>query len=165
MYKGYKKLYRTLTYQPPWWKINPPQLWLIMITSYNYRKHFGIYDQQQFILSPLGHIAKNHLEKLSADYSHLSILHYNITPNQLHLIIHLKEQGIRRPLPTSKYVSTEEWHSFISPTKKSISAALRSLKSSITNDCRTIYPMFEWKKGFETIPIGSKSKEVNPASK
>lgn len=67
---------------------------------------FGIYDEPKIILSEYGNVADRYIRKLSDEYDKITIDHYVIMPNHIHMLIsiHKSDGASQVPHPTNETI-------------------------------------------------------------
>ncbi len=120
------------------------------------------YIEDEMVLSEIGLAARDCWTDLPAHFSYIELDEFVVMPNHVHGVIiildNLEEQNITRRrgvqlnAPTnSGYIKfpTRNYHSQISPVKKTLGVIVRTYKAAVTSWCRNNgYEWFQWQRNY-----------------
>jgi len=99
-------------------------------------------------LSEIGKIATDEWEKTAEIRNHISLGEWVVMPNHIHGVLIINNNDRRDVLSKRLYDGPHPQMSKISPTKNSISTAIRFFKRQTTVRIRKITPNFAWQPRF-----------------
>jgi len=124
--------------------------YFITIVTKNRKHYFGKIIDNEIVLNELGQIAKNEWEQTAEIRENVKIDEFVIMPNHIHGILWINNESNRRRDVLAKRLYDGEYPkmSEISPTKNSISMAIRFFKRQTTVKSRKIFPDFKWQPNY-----------------
>ncbi len=145
---------RGWNYRTPWW-------YFVTICTHEHNVYFGDVVKGEMELNKIGEIAKTEWQKISVLRENVELDEFIIMPNHLHGIIIINEMSnanVTNCRDVASYVptvsskindeKTENYFSDISPKSGSLSAIIRSFKSSVTKTLHEKAIEFKWQSRF-----------------
>lgn len=142
----FKNKYRIPSARLPNYDYSQNGSYFITICTKNRESFFGEIKNGKMQLSEIGKIVAIEWIKTEQIRSHIILGQWMIMPNHFHGILIVNNDGLQKR--SNKYYGSNPQMSQISPTKNSISTAIRFFKRQTTIESRKINPNFAWQSRF-----------------
>ena len=155
MAEKFRNKYRIPSARLVGWDYRNDGLYFITICCKNRRHYFGKIECGQMILTETGQLTEKYLLEIPEHFPFVRLDATIVMPNHLHAIVVIDRgdgdcRGVACPGgDVACNVSTKNpFMASISPKPGSLSTILRSFKSAVKKDARTIIPDFDWQSRF-----------------
>jgi REP element-mobilizing transposase RayT len=159
--KNFRKKYKTKSMRAAWWDYSANGVYFVTICTQNRRNYFGQVKRGKMCLSEIGWIAHNCWAQIPDHFLFVKLGDFMIMPNHVHGIIAVNKLSsipvgtlpVAGTLPVvgtlhATFLQSRQKMSEISPKSNSVSAAIRSYKSAVSNQARKINNTFGWQSRF-----------------
>lgn len=167
-------LHRDGSLRAPWWDYQSTGAYFITLCTENRKTHFGHIYNKKMCLSLEGAMAYEIWEDLPNHFSYVHTGEFIVMPDHVHGIICIKRDykisKVQMPYPDLRFdnkinledkyqmdtleddpltIANEkskraQWMSHIAPKRGSLGSIIRSYKSAVSKNCRSINPNFSW---------------------
>ena len=141
----YKNKYRIESTRLPNYDYSSNGYYFVTICTHKKFCYFGGIDKKQMHLSQVGRIAKQHWQEIPQHFKHVDIDEYVIMPNHVHGIVIIDNPcrdvacyvlSVGVSFRATNNNDVDQSMAQLSPKSGSLSAIIRSYKSSVTRWCR-----------------------------
>ena len=147
MTKKFGGKYRVDTARAKWWNYANNGVYFITICTKNREHFFGEILGEKMVLNDIGEIVADEWKRTAEIRPHIFLDEWVVMPNHFHGILVVRND-CRDVLPKRLYGGVHKKMSEISPTKNSISTAIRFFKRQTTIRAKKINPQFAWQTRF-----------------
>ncbi len=148
MDKHFKHGYKNKSNRANWWDYSNPAAYFITICTKNREKFFGEIINTEMVLNDVGKLADKFWEDIPKHIKGVELGEFVVMPNHIHGILILTNQKPVGALHATPLLVVNNKMSEISPKKGSLSVIIRSYKSVVTRESRTINPDFGWQANY-----------------
>lgn len=131
----YQAKYRVESARLRGWDYRSRGWYFVTICTRNRANLFGEVIDQQVQLSRIGHIVASELQTLPKHYDNVTVDESVVMPNHVHTIIVIDGEHCFSPTAHMTLPFAATTSAFASPKAGSLSAIIRSFKSSVTRRC------------------------------
>ena len=145
----FKDTYRIEPERLSRWNYRDPGAYFVTISTQEHKHLLGEIRDGEMHYSKCGEIAQLHLRFLAQHYHNISLDHFVVMPNHVHVIILI--EGKHQFSPTSELHAAVATcpRDTISPASGSLGAVVRSYKSGVARECHLAgYEEFVWQSRY-----------------
>lgn len=132
------------------WDYRSPGWYFVTICTRTKENFFGNVMEDEVQLSPIGDRARNYWVAIKSHFQFIELDDFLVMPNHIHGILILNSEGSEMSKSHRPSVSPQPGRRpSVIPKPKSLSAIIRSYKSSVTRWARSNgFPSFAWQPRF-----------------
>jgi putative transposase len=152
MARRYKNKYRVESARLRNWDYRNSGGYFVTICTHNREHYFGEIQNERMMLNDVGHKACEHWKEIPAHAAEASLGEFVVMPNHIHGIIILRKDpycdAVKRDMQKEDGTLKNAFMTEISPWAGSLSAIVRSFKSSVTKWANELNIPFGWQARF-----------------
>ncbi|NEU07607.1 transposase [Flavihumibacter sp. R14] len=161
MAEKFQNKYRVPSARLLGWDYRDDAMYFITICCKNRRHHFGKIENNQMILTETGKLAEKYLLEIPEHFPFVRLDAAIVMPNHLHAIVVI-DRGNGNDVACNVFTDActgstkpNQHMATISPKPGSLSTIVRSFKSAVKKDARSINADFNWQSRFHDHIIRS----------
>lgn len=154
MAEKFQNTFRIPSARAPWWDYSTNAAYFVTICVQNKTPHFGQVENNQVVLSELGHHADACWRDIPNHFPFVLLDAFIVMPDHVHGIIiinksssPLETQNLAS-LPPARHASSAPPANRFGPQSRNLASIVRGYKVGVTKQARAIQPDFKWQSRY-----------------